>query len=433
MPYTIKPAEAYDVDSDNLNYLKDHVDTGDRWVLNFGPQHPATHTTLRLVLELDGERVARCTPHIGYLHSGFEKLGEALDYNQFVTITSRMDYLSPVSNNICWHHAVEKLFGVDITPRCKVLRTIMAEIGRISNHLLCVGAAGLDLNAFTGFIYAFNVREKIYDLMDYVAGQRFHPDWTRVGGLMQDLPCAANGDDVFKRMVKALIHNEVPQAMADLEGLLNRNRIFMDRTQGIGVLSKEDAIAWSMSGPMARSCGVKRDLRKDEPYLCYADNWDGNGAEAVKFSVPIAEQGDAYTRYLVRCEEIRQSIKIIDQLIDRIPSGPVDAFADSKVVKPNKKDVYGSIEGLIQHFEIIMSNRGWRAPIAEAYGCHESAMGELGYYIVSDGSPRPWRVKTRPPCFMNYSIMAKLTEGHLLSDVVAILGSINVVAGELDR
>ncbi|MCE7975062.1 MAG: NADH-quinone oxidoreductase subunit D [Leptolyngbya sp. PLA1] len=429
MAFTLKPDDALTVDADHTGYLKDHVDTGDRWVLNFGPQHPAMHTTLRLVLELDGERIARVTPHIGYLHSGFEKLAESLDYNQYVTICSRMDYLSPIANDICWHHAVEKLFGIGITPRCKVLRTIMAEVARIQNHLLCVGAAGLDLNAFTGFIYAFNVREKIYDLVDFVSGQRFHPDWTRVGGLMQDLP----DEETFKTMVKALIHKEVPDALRDLEGLLNRNRIFMDRTQGIGVISKEDAIAWSLSGPMARASGVVRDLRKDEPYLCYADNWDGQGAEAVKFKVPIAETGDAYTRYMVRVEEIKQSCKIIEQLIDRIPAGPIDTFADSKVVKPNKKDVYGSIEGLIQHFELIMSNRGWKPPVAECYGANETANGELGYYIVSDGSARSWRVRVRPPSFINYAMIAKMTEGHLVSDIVAIVGSINVVAAELDR
>ncbi|GJQ29095.1 MAG: NADH-quinone oxidoreductase subunit D [Phycisphaerae bacterium] len=429
MPYTLKPDDALTVDADHTGYLKAHADTGDRWVLNFGPQHPATHTTLRLVMELDGERIARVTPHIGYLHSGFEKLAESLDYNQYVTIVSRMDYLSPISNDICWHHCVEKLFGIDVTPRCKVLRTIMAEIGRIQNHLLCVGAAGLDLNAFTGFIYAFNVREKIYDIVDFVSGQRFHPDWTRVGGLMQDLP----DEETFKTMVKALINSEVPKALADLEGLLNRNRIFMDRTQGIGVLTKEEAIAFSLSGPMARGSGVVRDLRKDEPYLCYANNWDGQGAEAVKFKVPVADGGDAYCRYLVRVEEIKQSCAIIAQLIDRIPAGPIDTFADGKVAKPPKKDVYGSIEGLIQHFELIMSNRGWKPPVAECYGAQETANGELGYYIVSDGGPRSWRVKCRPPSFINYSVVAKLAEGHLLSDIVAVIGSINVVAAELDR
>lgn len=429
MPYILKPDDALTVDADNTKYLESHVDTGDRWVLNFGPQHPATHTTLRLVLELDGERIARCTPHIGYLHSGFEKLGEALDYNQYVTIASRTDYLSPIANDICWHHAVETLFGIDLTPRCKVLRTIMAEVARIQNHLLCVGAAGLDLNAFTGFIYAFNVREKIYDLCDFVSGQRFHPDWTRVGGLMQNLPDEA----MFKTLVHKLIREEVPQAVEDLEKLLNRNRIFMDRTQGVGVITKQDAIDWSLTGPMARASGVVRDLRKDQPYLCYADNWDGQGAKGVSFKVPMAEGGDAYCRYLVRVEEIKQSLAIIEQLIDAIPGGSVDAFADSKVVKPPKRDVYGSIEGLIQHFELIMTNRGFQPPIAEAYGCQETGNGELGYYIVSDGSPRAWRVRTRPPCFINYSIMAKITEGHLLSDIVAILGSINVVAAELDR
>jgi NADH-quinone oxidoreductase subunit D len=429
VPYTIKPDDALTVDADNTKYLQKHVDTGDRWVLNFGPQHPATHTTLRLVLELDGERVARCTPHIGYLHSGFEKLGEVLDYNQYVTIVSRMDYLSPIANDIAWHHAVEKLLGIDITPRCKVLRTIMAEVARIQNHLLCVGAAGLDLNAFTGFIYTFNVREKIYDLVDFVSGQRFHPDWTRVGGLMQDLP----DEEMFKTLVKKLIREEVPTAVGELEGLLNRNRIFMDRTQGIGVVTKQDAIDWSLTGPMARASGVVRDVRKDEPYLCYADNWDGQGAPAVKFKVPVTTAGDAYARYVVRNEEIRQSCAIIEQLIDNIPGGPCDAFADSKVVKPRKKDVYGSIEGLIQHFELIMTNRGFKPPVGEAYGAIESANGELGYFIVSDGSARPWRVRTRPPCFVNYSIMQKITEGHLVSDVVAIIGSINVVAAELDR
>ncbi|MEY3231915.1 MAG: NADH-quinone oxidoreductase subunit [Planctomycetota bacterium] len=429
MPFTIKPDEALTVDTDTINYLKDHVDTGDRWVLNFGPQHPATHTTLRLVLELDGERVARVTPHIGYLHSGFEKLGEALDYNQYVTICSRMDYLSPIANDIAWHGAVEHLFGIEITPRCKVLRTIMAEIARIQNHLLCVGAAGLDLNAFTGFIYAFNVREDIYDLVDYISGQRFHPDWTRVGGLMQEIP----DDETFKKLVKTLIREKIPQAVADLENLLNRNRIFMDRTQGIGVLTHDEAIAWSTTGPMARASGVKRDLRKDFPYLCYADNWDGQGAEAVKFQVPITTGGDAYCRYLVRVEELKQSIKIIEQLIDRIPPGPTDVFADAKMAKPNKKEVYGSIEGLIHHFEIIMTNRGWKAPIAELYSAQESANGELGYFIVADGGPRPWRVRVRPPCFINYQLMAKLSEGHMLADIPAVIGSINVVAAELDR
>lgn len=431
MPFTLQPDHGFTtVDADSpLDYLRDHVDTGDRWVLNFGPQHPATHTTLRLVLELDGERVARCTPHIGYLHSGFEKLGERLDYNQYVTIVSRMNYLSPVSNDICWHHAVEKLFGIDITPRCKVLRTIMAELGRIQDHLLCVGAAALDLGGFTAFLYAFNPREKIYDICDYISGQRFHPDWTRVGGLMQDLPDEA----VFQQMVKNFLHHDLEGAIADVERLLLRNRIFIERARGIGVISKQDAIAWSLSGPIARASGVRRDLRKDEPYLCYADNWDGKGAKAVDFMVPIHTEGDVYARFMVRVEEIKQSIRIIDQLIDNIPAGDVNTLSDAKAVKPPKSDVYGSIEGLIQHFELIMSNRGWEAPIAEAYGANETANGELGFYIVADGSPRAWRAKTRPPSFINFAVMPKLLEGHMLADAVAVLGSLNIVAAELDR
>jgi NADH-quinone oxidoreductase subunit D len=429
LPFTLKPYEGYDVDIETTEYLEKSLDTGERWVLNFGPQHPATHTTLRVVLELDGERIVRCVPHIGYLHSGFEKLAEHHDYNQYVTVVSRMDYLSPICNDIAWHHAVEKLFDIDLTPRCKVLRTIMFEMGRIQNHLLCTGAAALDLGGFTAFIYGFNCREGIYDLCDFVSGQRFHPDWTRVGGLMQELPDEA----MFKKLVKRVIHEDLPRTLEDMEKLVLRNRLFLDRTQGIGVMSKQDVIDWSMTGPLARASGVRRDVRKDEPYLCYADNWDGQGAPAVKFGVPIATEGDVYARFLVRMAEIRESVKIIDQLIDNIPGGPIDTFSDAKMVKPPKSEVYGSIEGLIQHFELVMSNRGWKAPIAEAYGSVESPNGELGYTIVADGGPRPWRVKVRPPVFINYSAMAKMTEGHMVSDVVAILGSINVVAAELDR
>ncbi|RMH30314.1 MAG: NADH-quinone oxidoreductase subunit D [Planctomycetota bacterium] len=429
MPYTLTPPDPFDIDAESTEYLEGRVDTGDRWVLNFGPQHPATHTTLRLVLELDGERVARCTPHIGYLHSGFEKLGEHLDYNQYVTIVSRMNYLSPIANDICWHHAVETVFDVEITPRCKAVRTIMAELARIQDHLLCVGAAALDLGAITGFLYAFNPREKIYDICDLISGQRFHPDWTRVGGAMMDLP----DEDLFTRMVTDFIREDLPRALKDLESLVLRNKIFYDRTVGVGAISREDAVAWSLSGPVARASGVRRDLRKDEPYLCYADNWDGQGAEAVSFKVPIAEAGDVYARFQVRLEEIRQSVSIIEQLIDRIPSGPMNAFTDSKVTRPPKSEVYSSIEGLIQHFELIMTNRGWEAPVAEGYGANETANGELGYYVVADGSPRAWRVKTRPPSFINYQTISTMLEGHMLPDVVAVLGSLNIVAAELDR
>ncbi len=427
MPFELKP---FDVDVETTPYLAGRKSSsGDRWTLNFGPQHPATHTTLRLVLELDGERVVRATPHIGYLHSGFEKLAEALDYNQYVTIASRMNYISPIANDICWHGAVEKLFGIDLTPRCKAVRTILAELARIQDHLMCVGCAALDLGAFTGFLYGFNERERIYDIMDFISGQRFHPDWSRVGGAMSDLP----DEKIFIAMVKSFIHGELPKAMDDLEGMLNKNRIFRDRTEGIGVISREDAIAWSLSGPLARASGVKRDLRKDDPYLCYADNWDGMGAKPVQFTVPVATGGDVLARYLVRLEEMKQSAKIIEQLIDCIPGGPMNVDSDGKAVKPPKAAVYGSIEGLIQHFELVMTNRKWKAPINEAYAAQESANGELGFFIVSDGGPKAFRAKCRPPSFANYSVFAKMLEGHLLSDSVAILGSLNIIAAELDR
>ena len=434
MPYELEP---FDIDVETTPYLDTQatqrgLDGGgesDRWTLNFGPQHPATHTTLRIVMELDGERVVRAVPHIGYLHSGFEKLAEHHDFNQYVCTVSRMNYVSPISNDIAWHGAVEKLFDIELTPRCKAVRTILAELGRIQDHLLCIGTAALDLGAFTAFLYGFNERERIYDIMDCICGQRFHPDYTRVGGTSADLPDEA----MFIKMVRKFIDEQVPPAVADIENLLNRNRIFRERTEGIGAISQEEAIAWSLTGPIARASGVRRDLRKDEPYLCYADNWDGKGAKAVDFKVPVAFGGDVYSRYLVRLEELKQSIHIIDQLIDNIPGGPMNVGDDEKMNKPPKSSVYGSIEGLIQHFELIMTNRGWKAPVAEVYSAQETANGELGFYIVSDGGPRSWRARTRPPSYINYSVFPKLIEGHLLADVVAVLGSLNVIAAELDR
>ncbi|HEV7301494.1 MAG TPA: NADH-quinone oxidoreductase subunit D [Tepidisphaeraceae bacterium] len=424
MPYTLEPAGPETLSSADASGNSDN-----RWTLNFGPQHPATHTTLRLVLELDGERVVGCVPHIGYLHSGFEKLGEVLNYNQYVTIVDRMDYSAPIYNELAWHGAAEKLMGIEITPRCKVLRTIAGELGRIQSHLLCVGAAGLDLGALTAFLYVFNERESIYDIVELMSGQRFHTSWTRVGGLNQDLPDEA----MFKKMVKTFINETMPRAVGEVEKLLNKNRIFIDRTKGISPISREDAIAWSMTGPMARAAGVRRDVRKDAPYLCFADNWDGQGAKAVKFQVPVMTTGDVYARYLVRLEEMKQSCEIIRQLIDDIPGGPVNVSPEGKETLPPKDQVYSSIEGLIQHFELIMTNRGFEAPKGEVYHCIESGNGELGYYIVSSGENVPWRVRTRPPCFINYQTFPKLVQGHMISDVVAVLGSINVIAAELDR
>ncbi len=399
---------------------------GDLWTLNFGPQHPATHTTLRLVLELDGETVVACTPHIGYLHSGFEKLGEHLNYNQYVVVTDRMNYISPMANNIAWHTACEKLFGIELPPRCKVIRTIIAELARIQDHLLCVGTAGLDLGAFTAFLYTFNEREHIYDLFEEICGARFTTSYTRVGGLMYDMP------DEWPAHVRAFM-DRLPRALEDTESLLTRNRIFVERTKGIGILDHDDAIAWSWTGPIARASGVKRDLRKDEPYLCYADNWDGRGSSGVSFKVPVGAAGDVYDRYLVRLEEMRQSLAILDQLVDNIPAGPVNVLPNDKLALPDKREVFFSIEGLIHHFESIMTNRGFEPPVGEAYGANETANGELGFYLASDGGNCPYRARCRPPSFINYQVFPKLVLGHSISDVVAVLGSLNIIAAELDR
>jgi NADH-quinone oxidoreductase subunit D len=400
---------------------------GDVWVLNLGPQHPATHTTLRHVLELDGERILSCTVHIGYLHSGFEKLGEHLNYNQYVVVTDRMNYISPMANNIAWHHACELLFGLDLTPRCKVLRTIISELSRIQDHLLAVAATGLDLGAFTAFMYPFNARETIYDLFEEICGARFTTSYTRVGGLMYDMPPG------WPEKVKKYCLNELPKALNDLESLLTRNRIFIERTRGIGYIRHDDAINWGLTGPVARASGVRRDLRKDEPYLCYADNWDGKGSSPVQFKIPVSKEGDVYARYLIRLAEMRESVKIIMQLADNIPEGPVDLYPVEKKTLPPKGEVHFSIEGLIHHFEQIMTNRGFEPPVGEAYGANETANGELGFYLASDGGNCAYRARCRPPSFINYQCFPKLIEGHQVSDVVAVLGSLNIIAAELDR
>ncbi len=389
------------------------------WTLNFGPQHPATHTTLRLILTLEGETIVKAVPDIGYLHSGFEKLGEHLDYNQYVTIVDRMEYLSPIHNEIAWFDAVEKLMGIEITPRAKYLRTIFAEIARIQDHLLCAGAAALDLGGFTAFLYAFNQREKIYDMIETASGQRFHPSFLRVGGFQSDV----NEDFIVK--IRDFIR-EFPKAHADVCRLLNRNRIFIERTRGIGVLTKEDAINLSATGPIARASGVMRDIRKEEPYLAYPDLQSA-------FKVVVATEGDSLARYLVRMEEMLQSLKIIEAAIENLPSGPVNVDVNSKAVLPNQMAVYRSIEGLIQHFELIMPNKQWSPPVDEVYGYIESPQGELGYYVVSDGTGTAWRARTRPPSFIHFQLFPYLMVGHQLSDVVAVLGSLNIIAAELDR
>ena len=406
MPFEV--SDLAEMDAPEKEYL---------WTLNFGPQHPATHTTLRLILTLDGETVVNAVPHIGYLHSGFEKLGEHLDFNQYVTIVDRMNYISPLANEIAWHHAVEKLLGIELTPRCKYLRTILAELMRLHDHLLNVGTTGLDLGAFTAFLYAFYQREKIYDIVETASGQRFHTSYTRVGGVLFDVNTA------WVDKVRDFLKGFMP-VHAEVHRLLTRNRIFIERIKGIGYLSREDAINMGVTGPLARSSGVLRDLRKDEPYLAYPD---------LDFKVIAAKDGDCYARYLVRMQEMIESVKIIEQCLENIPAGPVNIDAETHIVAPAKPSVYRSIEGLIQHFEVMMPNRGYPTPREEIYAATESPNGELGYYIVGDGTPRAYRARTRPPSYVHFAIFPQIIKGHQLSDVVAVLGSLNIIAAELDR
>ncbi|HZZ30071.1 MAG TPA: NADH dehydrogenase (quinone) subunit D [Pirellulales bacterium] len=387
------------------------------WTLNFGPQHPATHTTLRLVLKLDGERVIDAMPDIGYLHSGFEKLGEHLNYNQYVTITDRMNYISPMTNNVAWHGAVEKLLGLKLTPRCQYIRIIISELSRISDHLLCNGAAGLDTGAFTYFLYAFYQREVLYDIFETLCGARFTNSYTRVGGLMYDMT------PLVVEKIRAFCKN-FPKTLHDMERLLDRNKIFVDRTKGVGVLTKAEAINRSCSGPVARASGVTRDLRKDDPHLPYSD---------FNFQVCCATAGDCYTRYLVRMQEMWESLKIVEQAIEKLPGGPVNVGIDQRTAFPDKRWVYSTIEGTISHFELQMSNRGFEVPHEEIYAAIEAPNGELGFYIVGDGTETAYRARCRPPSFIHFAVFPHLIRGHTLSDIVAVLGSLNIIAAELDR
>ena len=390
---------------------------GETLELSFGPQHPATHGTLQIVMELDGEVVLNVEPHIGFLHTGFEKLSEHMSYNQFVTVTDRMNYLSPLSNNIGFSLAAEKLFGIEIPKRGQYIRVLMAELSRIGDHLVAVGTAAMDLGAMTVFLYGFREREKLYDLFEWATGARLTTSYTRVGGLMADLP-----EDFPDAVLKWA--EQFPKTIDEIEKLLNHNRIFQDRTFDIGVISKEDVLKYSLTGPVARASGINYDLRKDMPYSSYED---------FEFEVPVGENGDAFDRYLVRMEEMRQSVGIVKQVLANLPDGEVNIDPDSKLTLPGKDEVYTTIEGLIHHFEVTMENKGILPPVAEVYMGTESPNGELGFYIVSNGEREPYRVRIRPPSFINYTIFKKLMKGAMFSDVVSNLGSLNIIAGELDR
>jgi NADH-quinone oxidoreductase subunit D len=387
---------------------------GEHMLINIGPQHPATHGVLRLVLELDGETVVRCIPHIGYLHCGFEKTGEYRTYNQIIPYTDREDYLNSPGNNVAFALGAERLFGIEITERCTVLRVIAAELSRIISHLVWAGTTCIDIGAYTPFLWMFQERERVYLLLEAWIGARLTTTLTRVGGMGADIP------DGWLEGLRSFV-NSFPKTLDECDAMLTRNGIWVGRTVGIGAMSGEEAINHGLSGPMLRASGVAYDVRKDFPYLDY---------ETYDFDVPVGSNGDVYDRYLVRMEEMRQSVRILDQAIKRLPDGPVNVD-DHRVILPPKSKATSDMESMIHHFKQVME--GPRPPIGECYVPVESPKGEKGYYMVSDGTSKPVRWRIRPPSFVNLSAIPKMVEGHLLSDVIAINASIDIVMGEIDR
>ena len=383
-------------------------------LINIGPQHPATHGVLRLVVELDGEIVVRCIPHIGYLHSGFEKLGEYRHYNQIIPLTDRTDYLSPMANNVCLALAAEELMGIEITERCQVLRVIACEMSRIISHIVWLGTTAIDIGAFTPFLWTFQERERIYNLQEAWCGARLTTSITRIGGMLADIP------DGFVEGLRGFCRT-FPSVLDTTERMLTRNAIWCGRTQGLGVMTSEEAINWGLSGPMLRASGVAYDVRKDRPYLGY---------ETYDFEVPIGERGDVYDRYLLRVEEMRQSVRILDQALDRLPDGPLNVD-DPRVILPPKSAAMNDMEAMIFHFKQVMD--GVPAPLGENYFAIENGKGELGNYFVSDGTAKPVRWRIRPPSYFNLAALPKMAEGVLLSDLIAINASIDIVMGEVDR
>jgi len=387
---------------------------GEHMLINIGPQHPATHGVLRLVLELDGETVVRCIPHVGYLHCGFEKIGEYRQYNQIIPWTDREDYLNSPGNNVAFALGAERLFGVEITPRCTVLRVIAMELSRIMSHLVWLGTTCIDIGAFTPFLWSFQERERIYTLLEQWIGARLTTTLTRVGGMGADIP--DGWMDGLRDFIRTL-----PKTIAEVDRMVTRNGIWVGRTIGIGAMSAADALNAGLSGPLLRASGVAYDVRKDFPYLDY---------ETYDFEVPVGTDGDVYDRFLVRMEELRQSVRILEQAAARLPDGPVNVD-DPRLILPPKSKAMSEMESMIHHFKQVME--GPRPPIGETYVAVESPKGEKGYYFVSDGTPKPVRWRIRPPSYVNLSAIPQMVEGHLLSDVIAINASIDIVMGEIDR
>jgi NADH-quinone oxidoreductase subunit D len=396
---------------------------GEKMVLNMGPSHPSTHGVLRIILELDGETITKATPDVGYLHRGDEKIAENMTWNQFVPYTDRLDYLAPMANNVAYALAVEKLFGIQdkLPPRCQYIRTICCELSRISSHLLGIGCFAMDVGAMTVFLLTFTEREKIYNLQEALTGARLTTSYTRIGGVARDLQ--PGWVEQCRKFLREVVVN-----IAEVETLLTRNKIWVDRTRDVGVIPKDVAIDYGLSGPNLRASGVDYDLRKKQPYLIYKE---------LDFEVPLGSVGDCYDRYLVRMEEMRQSVKLVHQCLDKLPGGadnktkePV-SIQDGKITLPPKGKVLSSMEELIHQFMIVTT--GVNAPVGEVYFGHENPKGELGFYINSRGGGTPYRLKIRSPSFVNLSILPHLLPGHLMSDTVSILGSLDFVMGECDR
>ena len=383
-------------------------------VLNMGPQHPATHGVLRLLIRLDGETIVSVVPDLGYLHRGYEKIAENCSYHEFIPHTDRLDYLSPLANNVAYVLAVEKLAGIEVTPRAQYIRVICAELARLASHLVWVGTMAMDVGAVTVLLWGFREREKIQDIWDVLTGVRFTTSFTRVGGLAQDMTAETSA------AIGKFLDN-FPQSLEECENLLIRNRIFIDRCEGVGYISKEDAVGAGLTGPLLRACGVEHDLRKDEPYLVYQD---------LDFDVPTYTDGDVLARFYVRMEEMRQSAKILRQALEKLPQGRVNANEPKRVL-PQKERTYGKMEELIHDFMLV--NFGINPPIGEAYHAIEGSKGELGFYIVSHGEGYPWRLKIRSPSFVNLQSLPLMLKGGMISDVVAVIGSLDPVMGEADK
>jgi NADH-quinone oxidoreductase subunit D len=382
--------------------------------LNMGPQHPATHGVLQIVLELDGEIIVDARPVIGYLHRGVEKLAEVKTYHQALTLTDRLDYTSALSNNLAYCLAVEKLIGVEIPKRAQYLRVILAELQRIAAHLLWLGTHALDIGAMTVFFYAFREREAITDIIEQVTGARLTPSFIRIGGLAKDMP------EEFDGMVRSFIKT-FPKRIKEYETLLTDNIIWRKRTTNISPISAEDAISYGVTGPVLRASGINYDVRKAYPYSSYED---------FDFLIPLGKNGDVFDRYVVRMKEMYQSNRIVEQAMDRLPDGPVNANAPLYVA-PDKADVQTDMAALVRHFKLM--EEGFRPPVGEAYGAIESSKGELGFYLVSDGTNKPFRFRIRTPSFPNIGAIPVMIKGQMIADVIAAIGSIDIVLGEIDR